>query len=114
MYTLSLMLVANVSLSVYFSKHNIKGSDNGHNVSQHVILANMVGQGQVKEAWGLDLASVWSGASVRHQVNSKLSLGCLNSSVGGTSWHSKSLQSRLMLLSVLIGQLLYSDRLRPE
>ena len=45
----------------------------------------MVGEGEVEEAGSLDLASVWSGGTVRHQVDSKLSLGCLNSGVGGSS-----------------------------
>ena len=62
----------------------------------------MVGEGEVEEAGSLDLAPVGynstvqystvqystapvgSGGSVRHQVNSELSLGRLDGSVGGT------------------------------
>ena len=87
-----------VCLSVYFSEHNIKCSDDGHDVSQHVILADMIGQGQVEEARSLDLASVRSGAAIRHQVDSKLSLGSLNSSVGGTSRHSETLEQKVIVI----------------
>ena len=38
----------------------------------------------MKEAGSLDLTSVRSGGSIRHQVDTELSLGGLNSSVGGS------------------------------
>ena len=46
-------------------------------------LTNMVSQGQVKEAGGLDLASVGPAGAVTDQVHAKLSLGGLDGGVGG-------------------------------
>merc|ERR1712012_977673 len=46
------------SLSVDLSEDNVKCSNDRHNVSKHVVLANMVSQGQVEKAGGLDLAPV--------------------------------------------------------
>ena len=49
-----------------------------------MVLANLVHQGEMKEAGSLDLTPVRSGGSIRHQVDTELSLGGLNSSVGGS------------------------------
>ena len=76
-------------LSVNFSEHNIHGTNDGDNVSQHVVLANVVHEGKVEEAGGLDLAPVRLGASVRDKVDSKFTLRCLNSCVGGSSRYLK-------------------------
>ena len=48
-------------------------------------LTDMVGQGQVQEAGGLDLAPVGSAGAVTHKVHTKLSLGGLDGSIGGAS-----------------------------
>merc|ERR1719150_3148652 len=85
----------NWCLSVHFSEHHVQGSDDGHNVRQHVVLANMVGEGEVEEAGRLDLAPVWSGGSVRHQVHSELSLGRLDGSVGGAGGDREALGEEL-------------------
>ena len=49
-----------------------------------MVLANLVNEGEMKEAGSLDLTPVRSGGAVRHQVDSKLSLGGLDSSIGGS------------------------------
>lgn len=46
-------------------------------------LTDMVGQGQVEESRGLNLAPVGPAGAITHQVHTKLSLGGLNSSIGG-------------------------------
>ena len=46
-------------------------------------LTNMVSQGQVEEAGGLDLAPVRPAGAVTDQVYAKLSLGGLDGGVGG-------------------------------
>ena len=48
-------------------------------------LTNMVGQGQVEEAGGLDLASVGPAGAITDQVHAELSLGGLDGGVGGAS-----------------------------
>ena len=58
--------------------------DHYHHYYHH--LTDMVGQGQVEEARGLDLTPVGSAGAVTDQVHTKLSLGGLNSSIGGASW----------------------------
>ena len=72
-------------LSVNFSEHNVHGTNDGNNVSQHVILADVVHEGKVEEAGGLDLAPIWLAASVRDEVDAKLSLWSLNGCVSGSS-----------------------------
>merc|ERR1712004_7931 len=79
------------SLSVDFSEDNIKGSNDRHNVSKHVVLANMVSQGQVEEAGGLNLASVGPARAVTDQVHAELSLGGLDGGVGGAGRNRESL-----------------------
>ena len=76
-------------LSVNFSEHNVHGTNDGNNVSQHVILADVVHEGKVEEAGGLDLAPVGLGASVRDKVDAEFSLWCLNGCVGGSSRYLK-------------------------
>ena len=49
-----------------------------------MVLANLVHQGEMKEAGSLDLTPVRSGGTIRHQVDTELSLGGLDSSVGGS------------------------------
>ena len=51
----------------------------------HHHLTDMVGQGQVEEARGLDLAPVGPAGAVTHKVHTKLSLGGLDGGVGGAS-----------------------------
>ena len=80
------------TLSVYFSKHNIKCSNDGHDISQHVVLADVIGESEVEESRSLDLASVWSGASIRDKVDSKLSLGSFNGCVCCTSRNLRCLK----------------------
>ena len=46
----------------------------------------MVGERQVEEARGLDLAPVGPAGAVTDQVHTKLSLGSLNGCVGGAGW----------------------------
>ena len=60
-------------------------TNNGHNVSKHVVLANMIDKGKMEESWSLDLTSVRFGGSIRDKIHSKLSLWCFNSSVGSSS-----------------------------
>ena len=62
-----------------------------NNVRQHVVLADVVGESQVEEARGLDLAPVGPAGAVRHQVHSELSLGRLNSSVGRPGRHLRQI-----------------------
>merc|ERR1712212_1013801 len=85
-------------LSVNFSEHNIHGTNDGDNVSQHVVLANVVHEGKVEEAGGLDLAPVRLGASVRDKVDSKFTLRCLNSCVGGSSRYLETLGEKLEMV----------------
>ena len=44
--------------SVNLSEHNVHCTNDGDNVSEHVVLADVVHEGEVEEAGGLDLASV--------------------------------------------------------
>ena len=60
-------------------------TNNGHNISQHVVPANLVNKSQMEEARSLDLASVRLGGPIRDEVDSKLSLGSFNSSIGCSS-----------------------------
>lgn len=46
----------------------------------------MVGESQVEEAGGLDLAPVRPAGAVTHQIHAKLSLGSLDGCVGGAGW----------------------------
>ena len=54
-------------------------------------LTNMVSQGQVEEAGGLDLASVGPAGAVTDQVHAELSLGGLDGGVGGAGWDLSSI-----------------------
>ena len=74
-----------INLSVHLTEHNIHGTDDGDNVGQHVVSADVVHQGEVEEARRLDLASIGLAAPVRDQVDAKLALRCLDSCVGGSS-----------------------------
>ena len=76
-------------LSVNFSEHNVHGTDDGDNVSQHVVLANVVHEGKVEEAGGLDLAPVRLATSVGDKVDAKFTLWCLNGCVSGSSRYLK-------------------------
>ena len=51
-------------LSIHFTKYNIHGTNDGNNVSQHVVPADVVHEGEVEESRGLDLASVRLAASI--------------------------------------------------
>ena len=46
------------SSSINLSEHNVHCTNDGNNVSQHVVLADVVHEGEVEEARGLDLAPV--------------------------------------------------------
>ena len=72
-------------LSVNLTEHDIHGANDGDNVGQHVVSADVVHQGEVEEARRLDLASIGLAAPVRDQVDAKLALWCLDSCVGGSS-----------------------------
>ena len=71
--------------SVHLSKYHIHCTNDGDNVCQHVVSANVVHEGEVEEAGGLDLAPIWLAASVRDEVDAKLSLWSLNGCVSGSS-----------------------------
>ena len=47
--------VTKLTLAINLTKDDIEGSNDGNNISQHVLLTNMVNQGKVKEPGGLDL-----------------------------------------------------------
>ena len=72
-------------LSVHLAEHDIHSTNDGDNVGQHVVSADVVHQGEVEEARRLDLAPVRLAAPVRDQVDAKLALWCLDSCVGGSS-----------------------------
>ena len=72
-------------LSVHLTEHNIHGANDGDNVGQHVVSADVVHQGEVEEARRLDLAPIGLAAPVRDQVDAKLAFRCLDSCVGGSS-----------------------------
>lgn len=42
-------------LTIYLTKHNIQGTNNGYNISQHVVLSNHISSSQVSKSWSLDL-----------------------------------------------------------
>ena len=44
--------------SINLSEYNVHCANDGDNVSQHVVLADVVHEGEVEEARGLDLAPV--------------------------------------------------------
>ena len=73
------------NLSIHLTEHNIHGANDGDNVGQHVVSADVVHQGEVEEARRLDLAPIGLAAPVRDQVDTKLALRCLDSCVGGSS-----------------------------
>ena len=73
------------NLSVNLTEHDIHGANDGDNVGQHVVSADVVHQGKVEEARRLDLAPIGLAAPVRDQVDAKLALWCLDSCVGGSS-----------------------------
>ena len=75
--------------SVHLSKYHIHCTNDGDNVCQHVVSANVVHEGEVEEAGGLDLAPIWLAASVRDEVDAKLSLWSLNGCVSGSSRYLK-------------------------
>ena len=50
--------------SIHLTKYNIHGTNDGNNVSQHVVPADVVHKGEVEESGGLDLASVRLAASI--------------------------------------------------
>ena len=90
------------NLSVHLTEHNIHGANDGDNVGQHVVSADVVHQGEVEEARRLDLAPVGLAAPVRDQVDAKLALWCLDSCVGGSSRdleHHTELEQRPYLLN---------------
>merc|ERR1719180_425935 len=84
--------------SINLSEHNIHCTNDGNNVSQHVVLANVVHEGKVEEARGLDLAPVRLAASVRDKIDSKLSLRCLNGCVSGSSGYLETLGEKLEVM----------------
>ena len=53
-------------------------TDDGYNVGQHVIAADLVECGQVGETGRLNLAPVRLGRSVRHQVDSEFTCAIHN------------------------------------
>ena len=75
--------------SVNLAKYNIHCTNDGNNVSQHVVSADVVHEGEVEEAGGLDLASVRLAASIRDKVDAKLTLWRLNGCVSGASRYLK-------------------------
>ena len=75
--------------SVNLAKYNIHCTNDGNNVSQHVVSADVVHEGEVEEARGLDLASVRLAASIRDKVDAKLALRRLNGCVSGASRYLK-------------------------
>ena len=84
MYDGELQQMSNFS-SVHLSKYHIHCTNDGDNVCQHVVSADVVHQGKVEEARRLDLAPVGLAAPVRDKVDAKLALRCLDSCVGGSS-----------------------------
>merc|ERR1719184_131577 len=101
-----------LGLSVHLPKHNIQSSNNSHNVSKHVVLADMIDQGKMEESWSLDLASVRSGRSIRDEIHSKLSLWCFNSSVGSSSRDSESLGEEFKVVNKSFHRVLHLSSVR--
>ena len=62
-------------------------------------LTDMVGQGQVEEARGLDLAPVGSGGPITHEVDAELALGGLDSGVGGAGGDREALREELEVVN---------------
>ena len=70
-----------------------------HNVRQHVVLADVVGESQVDEAGGLDLAPVGPRGPINHEVYAELALGSLNSGVGGAGGDREALREELEVVN---------------
>ena len=70
-----------------------------NNVRQHVVLADVVGESQVEEARGLDLAPVGSGGPITHEVDAELALGGLDSGVGGAGGDREALREELEVVN---------------
>merc|ERR1711976_391161 len=100
------------SLSVDLSEDNVKGANDRHNVSKHVVLANMVSQGQVEEAGGLDLAPVGPAGAVTDQVHAELPLGSLDGGVGGASRERESLGEQLEVVDERLHRCLHLSSAR--
>ena len=81
--------------SVNLTKYNVHCTNDGDNVGQHVVSADVVHEGEVKEARGLDLAPIRLAASIRDKVDAKLSLWCLNGCVSGSSRYLKDAMKTL-------------------
>merc|ERR1711962_560574 len=86
------------NLSIHLTEHNIHGANDGDNVGQHVVSADVVHQGEMEEARRRDLAPVGLAAPVRDQVDAKLALRCLDSCVGGSSRDLESLGKELEVM----------------
>ena len=70
-----------------------------NNIRQHVVLADVVGESQVDEAGGLDLAPVGPRGPITHEIYAELALGSLNSSVGGAGGDREALREELEVVN---------------
>ena len=82
-------------LPINLTKDNVQSADDGHDIGDHHVLAEVVYGGQMREARRLDLAPVGLAGAVGHEVDAELALRSLDGRVRGAGRHGEALGEEL-------------------
>lgn len=87
-----------IASTVDFAEHDVERADDGDDVGQEVVLADLLQGGEMGKAGRLDLAPVRAGAAVCHQVDAELPLGRFDGCVRRAGRHLVALREQLEVM----------------